>query len=288
MSRDIIEYIGQRLDILAAYIGVLLGVLAISLSFYFHFNQEHIGFAVLFPSLLYLVLRKKLAESKSNILDLKCEHSHVLISFIAFIFLFSLSLLLLRSAVYQRPLAYFITTTVIAMVIAYQILNIEKRYTWFVLIEILLVSVNIRASVYFLYSDIYGFDISYYVALINEIISTEHIPSNYIGYYDNFFMMPLTVAAVKQISGLNMQYAYFSIGVIEALSPIFIFLICKQLFNFKSGLMAALILTLSDCSIAYGFGIMAMSLGISIFPLIMLLAIMKVSKFEVLSKFLLV
>jgi hypothetical protein len=285
---NIFEYIGHKFDILAACVGVLLGLLAISLSFYFHFNQEHVGFAVLLPSLLYLVLRKKLGESKSNILDLKCEHSHELVSFIAFIFLFSLSLLLLRSAVYQRPLTYFITITLIATVIAYQILNVEKRYAWFVLIEILLVSVNIRASVYFLYSDIYGFDISYYVALINEIISIGHIPSDYPGAYDSFFMMPLTVAAVKQIFGLNMKYAYFSIGVIEAVSPIFLFFICKHLFNFKSGLMAALILALSNYYIGLGYWIIAMSLGLSIFSLILLLAILKVSKSEVLSRSLLI
>jgi hypothetical protein len=52
--------------------------------------------------------------------------------------------------------------------------------------------------------------------------------------------------------------------------------------------MAALILALSAHYIGYGFLIIAMSLGLSIFSLILLLAILKVSKFEVLSKSLLI
>lgn len=288
LDRYIYEYARQKLDVLSAWVGVLLGILAISLSFHFQFNQEHIGFAVLFPSLLYLVLRKKLTESGSNTPNLKCRYSNISASFTIFLILFSISLVLLRSAIYHRPLAYFITITLISAVIAYQILNADKRYVWLVLIEILLVSISIRAGVYYLFHDIYGFDIPYYIALINEIINTGYIPSNYPGAYANFFMMPLTVAVVQQIFGLDMKCAYFSIGIVEALSPIFIFFICKQLFDFKSGLMAALMLALSDHYIMYGFWIIAMSLALPIFSLIVLLAITKVSKSEILSKSLLI
>ena len=263
------EYLRTRPDVIGYRFGLTLGILILFLSFLFGLRQEYIGLAMFLGSFVYLIFRRKLIENnivgKPTVIakDENIERFFIKLSLVIYLIIFTISIVLLRTTLYYRPLSYFLLIIFLSTVVAFQIVILkEKKYTLLILVEIFLLSINIRSGIYYLYSPIYGYDIDYFINLANIIIEQGNIPKISVNSYHNLAIMPLTLVSIKILTGLSDKNAYFIIGIIELLSSLFIFLIAKQVFNFKVALLATLILNISDYFILYGFWIIAMSMGV--------------------------
>ena len=268
----------KKLDIIAATIGIALGILIVILSMHYHFNREHTGFAILFPSIIYLVFRNKLINTLQK-LDFDVPNNKpIFISLtIAFVFLFMLSLFLSRTEVYHRPLSYFIVVTIVSAIIVTQILVLEEKkniWLWIILFEVFLLSINIRSCIYFNFAGLQGSDTWWHCDLARQIGQFGHI-SPLGREYSMIPVMHLEVAMTKIISGLNAKNSFFIISIIGTFSTIFVFLIGKHLFNTKIGLLSMLILNISNYHILWGINIIAMTQGAVFFAIIAFLILNK-------------
>ena len=274
--------IEKKLDIIAAILGISLGILIVIASVHYHFNREHTGFALLIPSIFYLVFRKKLIDTSQKLdFDMSNNKSGFLSLTIAFMVFFMLSIFLLSAELYHRPSSYFIVVTIISAIIAAQILLFKEEkhiWLWFILFEIFLLSINIRSSVYFEFPGLYGADTWWHCEFAQRIAQFGYIPSG--EAYSWLPIMHLEIAITKILSGLNDKSSFFIISIIETFSTIFVFLVGRHLFNTKIGLLSMLILNISNYHILWGINIIPMTIGASLFAIIAFLILNKSSKHE--------
>lgn len=148
----------------------------------------------------------------------------------------------------------------------------DSKNTGYKLLKVIIVGILLRASAYYQFSGLVGYDTVAEITFSEQLISTGFI-GDYMGAYQYYPIAHILTVSISQIAGLNIADSFFVLGLIEVISLIFIFLIGKQLFSSKTGLMAALILAVFDWHILWGFYIKAMTLGIALVPVILFLII---------------
>jgi len=109
--------------------------------------------------------------------------------------------------------------------------------------------------------------------MFSDIISKGYFSQAY--GYSTFPIFPLNNVGSLLITGLEYKHCLFlTIGTIELLSIVFVFLLGKSICNFKTGILAALFLSFYSANIAFGVhSIIAMSMGITFFSIICYLII---------------
>jgi asparagine N-glycosylation enzyme membrane subunit Stt3 len=79
---------------------------------------------------------------------------------------------------------------------------------------------------------------------------------------------------------------FFGIGLPMMFSTIFVFLIGKELFNTKAGLLAALLVNLADTHISFGYQLIPTSIGVALFTIVLYLLVKNRKKRELTFTFL--
>ena len=264
-----------KIDIIAALVGALLGVVISCLNLVYPCTSFiTLGPLLIIVCLVYLVFRRKLLTSTSEPLV-----SHRLVLMINIIFWLSLasSIYSLSTEILHRPLIYFILISIAASMIALQILySGQKNTTYLILFEILLVSLSVRASAFWVFPTLPGSDswahMEYIRAFVNQGNIPQSMPEPIGGDYLYYPLSHLNITAVKLMTGLNYKAAmFFGAGLPLILSTIFVFLIGRNLVDRKIGLLAALLINLADCHLMWSISIIAMSFGISLYTMILYL-----------------
>lgn len=274
MSKGLHLWSRDRIDVIAAILGVLAGVVISCMNLiYSNAYLITIGPMLIIACLVYLVFRRKLLSPASE-----PQASHSLILIINIIFWLSLagSIYSLSTETLHRPLIYFILISVAASMIALQIFYSRgKGTTWLILFEILLISLSVRASAYFVFPTLPGSDPWAHLNYIKDFVNLGHIESTHGDiYYLNYPIMHLNTVGVKLITGVGYKAAMFlGIGLPLMLSTIFVFLIGRNVANVKVGLLAALLLNLADFHLSFGIQLIATTYGIALFTIIVYLLI---------------
>ena len=263
--------ISAGFDTIIAVLTILIGILIVAVSDYYNLNRSYIGYVSIFSAVLYLYLNKTRITifEKINYSSKELGILFKLFS-ISFIFLYAASVFLLRAEVYHRPFFYFIIISICSVAIVIQIFNMDlknKFLIYYILIEILLLSLNIHAGVYFEYSSLYGFDPFFHLYLSEAIASSGFMPPGV--EYGTFPIIHVLTAVSKIISGLSFKDSFFILSIIETLGSIFVFLVGKRLFNVYIALLAVLILNLSNYDIIWGYWITPMTVAAAVFPVIL-------------------
>lgn len=251
------------------------GVIIYASSFY-SLNKAHIGFAFALPPLVYLALKRYIGRHEDTVpkVSLRSSKRLFMLFIIFFLFFVSLSLLYWHSEVYHRPIPFFILVAMAYSVIAAQIfLNGAKKFVPIILLEIFIIAIIIRGSIYFLFPSIYGNDPLFHTNFVRNTISLGSIPN--MGDYRYFPYTHLLTAYVRELSGLSIKNAYFVIAVIEVLASLFVFLIGKKLGGIRLGLLSAMVITLAPYNIFWGFWIIPMTLGMVFFIIILYLVLIR-------------
>jgi hypothetical protein len=259
-------------DIFFGICGIFFGILVVFISNFYHLNQMHIGCTIIFSCLCYLLFVGWGASSciKSELFSTIKQFIPILN--VAFFILFILSVLSLKSEIYSRPIAYFIFISLLSVIVALQIISLDnKSHIWIVLLNIFLLSLNIRWGIYYLFPGLHGVDPWYHYALIRDILQFGYLPLAEV--YSNWPIMHLVAVISKLLLDWEIKDSLFIISIIEIISLIFIFLLTRNIFDTKIALMATLILSISDHNILWGVDLTPMTLGYVFFVIILYLII---------------
>lgn len=266
----------KKFDTIVATIGLLLGL---SMFFFILFKSGEskgigLAFTLIASCSTYLFIRKRTSLTVKTINRVKLSP---ILTNILFAALFAGSTFLLFINVYHRPLLYFILISLMSAITAMEILTLSQGrnniFLYSALLKILLISANIRLSAYFMFPSLLGWDTFYHADFIKSTLENCAVP---VGQgYSSFPIMHLEVAIFMLLSSLSSlkEALYFSISFFELVSLLYIFLIGRSLLNVKAGLLAALLLGLSDHHILYAHQPIPMTLGLGFFPLIIYLTL---------------
>ncbi len=265
------------LDKVIAILVLCTGIAAIAASLMLEHYGIHLPLIISISSLLYLLFRGKLSQIES--LPKFGETNRIRsINHIFFIISLSLSIWVLWSNLFYRPPLYFALLLVAAASIMLDIFSLNEDKSSHIsipLFKIIALSLLTYAGMYYQFPGIYGVDPWLHNMWIQETVNLGHLTTGEsitIGQYYLFPVFYLT-SAITQILTLLPTYdsIFASIGVLMAVSCLFVFLIGRRLFNAKIGLLAALIVPFTASSIERATAIIPMSLGFVFFLTILYL-----------------
>jgi hypothetical protein len=133
---------------------------------------------------------------------------------------------------YFRPLSYFILISLLAGIIAIEILYFKKGDpAWSTLLKILLLSANIRAGIFYNFPSLMGYDAFWHAKTAEIITNTGFVPPFEIsGKYFYYPVAHIFISITQIVNQIDIKDAIFcSIGLVSIISTIFIYLIGKKL-----------------------------------------------------------
>lgn len=236
-----------------------------------------VSVTLLLASGVYLLLRRRRRESKTeedttearSIPTLQPHFSRLLD--IAFWGLFITSLIIISQEAYARPLSFLILISIMASILAVQIFT--GKNTVYCLTKILIIGILLRASAWYQFPSPVGSDPVVEVDYLRQLVAAGHI-GDYMGSMVYYPIAYILTAFTSFTAGLGPKDSFFTLAVIEVISLVFLFLVGRQLFDNKVGLLAALIMSVFDWHVYWGFWVKAMTLGIAWLPILIFLLLL--------------
>jgi len=255
----------DNLDTITSILGLMLGIVIASL--YLTCSTIHLltlGTALSLASLGYLIIRTK-KESTSPYKDSKILKT---LSEAAFFILFSLSLLLLHTSE-GRPLFYFVLISLCAGLVAVSIQNVRTKWDSYLQIaKILMVSLNLRYSVFYQFE---GSGVDYWGHLKwNDLLSQTGNIEVLAGKESFFPIMHIQVAINQIITDSPIKDASnFAVIIPLVISSVCVYLVARRYYGEKVGLLAILIVNITDFHILWGIQPQTTSFGLCLFYFIL-------------------
>lgn len=229
------------------------------LLFFTLFSQGVIYFLtiglVIISCIIWLRMQGKIVLNKNNYLN-KAHGFSVLV--ISCVILSALSILVIyyRSDLYQRPLIYFVIHSIIVGALSLQIFHrLSKKYTYLILIEIILLGYSLEFVQQMLFPGVLGIDPWWHQMFVNKIINNGNIPDNY--DYSKMPSFHLLIANASII--VNMDYKLtttLTIGLVHILcNTLIMFCFGKHLIDERVGLLSSLLLI--NCNYFVNMGVWA-------------------------------
>lgn len=281
----IAEYLGRRLDLLCGIAGCLTGAVIVVIGYITGAQATaEMGVALSVACVIYLLFRKKIADSSRP--SIPSRTSLTLVLNIIFISAFAASIFVVHLSLHRPPLYFLLISISVAAVAAETLSSESKTQTWLLLLKILLISLNLRAGLFYAFPWLTGTDAWHHISIIETWIDGAYIgniisPTSFVTYtttYVDFPVMHLIAMATKIITALNSKDSLFlSIGIFNVISTMFIFLIGQRLLDEKCGLLAALFISLSPPNVSFGAVLIPNSLGVVIFSMIFFLVFKSIS-----------
>lgn len=273
-----------------AILGTILGLLITFLNLIYSNNYLiTIGPLLTITSLLYLRYRTKLLADD---MDPDLNFSNRTLKIIQTIYWICISIALIsyyQADPHYRPLIFFISISLAVGSLGLEILSrtYEKNTRlYFLLPKILIVSLILRFSAYFISPYPVGSDPWRHAELIKDIsiYGTSYLPQLH-EYYSNYPLMHIYTSTACLLGNMDTKGAMCVIGVVLTLSTIFIYLIVKKITNnVQLALFSMLLINFSDFHIQWSVQIIAMSFGIAIYTMTIYLLIEQKEKITTIYK----
>ncbi len=182
------------------------------------------------------------------------------------------SLIILSQGLYARPLSFLILVSIMAAILAVQIF--AGKNIAYCLIKILIIGLLLRASAYYQFPGIVGYDSIAELQVLVQLVANGHTGDFMIGY--QFYPVAQFIAAsTSVITGLEARDSFFILSVIQMVGLVFLFLIGKQLFNEKTGLLAVLIMAVFDWHVFWGFNVKTFTMGLTWIPILIFILLVR-------------
>ena len=284
MAESVSLWPRDKIDLIGAVTGLLTGLLISFLNLiYTNAYMISVGPTVTAACLLYLLFRRKL------LLTRKCTEASrtvFLTTGIIFWTTFTVSICCLHIETLHRPPVYFLLTAAAASMVAAQIIYSDRKSTtYLILFEILLLSLSVSASAYWVFPSIPGIDTWGHREYIRSFVEYGGItrdPVGYQYYYLNFPIMHLNAVALKLMGAVDYKAAMFlGVSLPLVLSSLFVFLIGRSLASDRVGLLAMLLYSLSSYFVAFGIQPVATSFGLALFLITTYLLIKCATRFRI-------
>lgn len=246
------EKLTRNLDMILSVMGVNLGIFIVFLYYLINLNQVDIGITVLSACLIYFIFRKKFTNEK----PISPEKDRLKNGLnLSFYLVFLISVLIYSMNMYYRPISYFILICILAGIIASEILYVrEGDGVASILLQIFLLSILIRAGIYYNFPSLMGYDAYFHAGMAKLITETGAIPP--IEISSKYLYYPLAhifISITQLMGGLDVKDGiFYSIGFANIFSTAGIYLIGKKLEGPQMGLLAALLINLNNHNIVSG------------------------------------
>jgi hypothetical protein len=254
------EYFFENLDTIAGIAGIVFGIAITSL--YLISATIHLlmlGPALTLASLLYLVIKNREAVLSESV----TKPAKILLEIIFFI-LFAASLLTLHVSE-GRPLVYFVLIALSAGFLALSIVFLNgKGDAVMQIIKILMVSFNLKYSLFLGY---YGVGSDYWRHLAgNNNLSQYGFIEILSGKAPFYPLMHIQVAITDIVTNTPIKDATnFAIIIPLVISSICVFLVARNIINAKVGLLAMLIVNITDFHTYWGAAPQTTTYGICLY-----------------------
>lgn len=185
-----------------------------------------------------------------------------------------------QASPYYRPPIFFISislgVTLLGLVIVSS--KFKDNFNIFgMMFKILLISLILRASAYFISPYPIGSDPWAHADFIKDILrfGTLNVPPTPVSEaYTNYPLMHLYASTINLIGSIGIKESMFVIGAVLALSTVFVYLIVKKITgNINLALLSMLLLNFADFHIQWSIEIIAMSFGIAIYTILLYLIV---------------
>ena len=256
----------QRVDLLTAVGALITGVTITLFSLISTTNRVYLGVALIVPSIIFIVIQgvKREQTNAPPLFQIETPHCAWSLLSIVFLMMYACIVYLTHQMMYERPLSYFVLITISAMIVVIQIVsNRSENRNWVILVEILLISLSICASVYYLFPTVYGIDPVYHINFAQNLVEQASIPENY-SAYSAYPIMHLLIGITNIVSGLDWKDTFFVMSIISTFTSVFIYLVGLKLFNSKIALLATLLYSLSNFHLYWSFWIAGTTIGSSL------------------------
>ena len=247
-----------NLDTILSIIGVFVALILIVASLFKH-NPMYIvaGILLLSVCMIYLYIGESKEFTISYISQIQTQRSVYLLLNILFLltFCYSILSLYLRSNLYIRPSSYFISIILMVSIIAVEILFSprDKLYANFVLLKIISIPLSLVWSQSLMFTTVIGDDPFWHQVFTQRILDLGFIPGSH--GYAKLPVFHLMSGVTTLITGLDYKIAtMFSISSMQIICLLsFTYLLGKFIFNAKVGLLAALLLGISNVVIRMSY-----------------------------------
>ncbi|KAF5426104.1 MAG: hypothetical protein C5S46_05740 [Candidatus Methanomarinus sp.] len=282
----------STIDGVFAIIGTILGLFITLINLAYSNNYLiTLGPILTIASLLYVRYRNKLLTDNINLnLDKR------ILKIIQTIYWICISIALVsyyQAEPYYRPPIFFISISVAVSLLGLEILSRtyeENVQPYTIFTKILIVSLLIRLSAYFMSPYPIGSDPWEHAELIKDIsiYGTSNFPLTH-EYYSNYPLMHLYTSAAGLLGNLTIKEAMSVSSVVLTSSTLFIYLIAKKIMNnVQLALLAVLLINIADFHIQWSIQVIAMSFGIAIYTMAIYLLIERKEKLSSIYKIFLI
>lgn len=256
--------IARRLDVAICFLG-LVGGLAI-MSLYLKSPTVHLltlGGALFSASLVYLIL-SRINGTKNNEVVLSNYKSTRYLLEAVFMVLFALSLLTFHASE-SRTFSYFVLVSLCTGILALLCAGVtRKRDAIIQVVNIILLSLNLKLTKYYFFG---GSGVDYWGHLSMNEMLTQLGNIGVLFEKEQFFpIMHIDVAISQIVLGLPVKDASMvSIILPLVISSMCVYLVGRELFDEKVGLLGMLIVNISDYHNWWGVAPQTTSYGVIIF-----------------------
>jgi hypothetical protein len=273
------SFLFRKPDLTLAVLGVLTGAAEIVVSNYFHLNRAYFGYTILVACLFYLISYRVFGSVQKAESVQASQRNNVmfgLFSALSLALLLASTLLLRASHSYVRGMDYIGLFLGAVLCTVLQIVFFETSPAWkqrIILAQILLLGIGFKASGFFQYPTLMGNDPFYHLDLVERFIAEGQFPRG--EAYSSFPIFQVLITVFHQLSGLDLKSSFFMISVLQSVSLLAVFSIGNVLFDQKTGLLAFLFLSLSDYQLQWGMQIIPMTIGITVFALLLMSIVLR-------------
>jgi len=276
-------------DGIFSVVGVGLGLLITSMNLIYSNNYLiSLGPLLAITCLLYLRLRGKILEKGADF-NLNLDPNTLKAINIMYWVCILVALLSYHQALpYHRPPIFFIGISLGVALLGLEILSSKFKDNFSIfgmMFKILLISLILRASAYFISPYPVGSDPWAHAKYIEYFLQFQHlsVPPDFLNYYCSYPLAHLLACTGTLIGNISVKESMFIIGAVLALSTIFVYLIVKEITdNINLALLSMLLLSFADFHIQWSIEIIAMSFGIAIYTILIYLILKTGGKHQLL------
>jgi len=257
-----IQYLATNyIDIYLSIIGVFLGISIVCL-YIFVSKTIHLlmlGFALSLASLIYLLIKNR-KETSETFVSKSIQKIYEIVFFV----LFTVSLLILHTNT-DRPFSYFFMIALSSGILALSIISVNTKINIALQIfKIILISLNLKYSLFLSY---WGSGVDYWGHLLDNLNLANNGYIEILSGKEVFFpLMHIQVAVNQIITGSQIKEATnFGIIIPLIISSVCILLVAKKFLDVRIGLLAMLLVNISDFHILWGSAPQTTTFGIILY-----------------------